>query len=238
MSGMTDHWTDRLSEYVDGDLDPATRDAIDAHLATCAACRTTRDELERVAARARRVGYRAPARDLWSGIETSIAAAPVRRDARAARGRLVTVSLGRLAAAAAVVAVLSGGIAWAIASSRGRVSTVALGADTTRGSVRAESTASAVGSSSLGSSAVAVASYRDAAADLERAFEAGRATLRPETMRVIEENLRTIDLAIAQADSALRRDPGSTYLNQYLADTMQRKLKLLRRAVEITAARS
>ena len=36
---------------------------------------------------------------------------------------------------------------------------------------------------------------------------------------------------IAQADSALRRDPGSAYLNQYLAATMQRKLKLLRRAV-------
>jgi hypothetical protein len=85
---------------------------------------------------------------------------------------------------------------------------------------------------------LAVASYRDAAADLERTFDAGRATLRPETMRVIEDNLRTIDLAIAQADSALRRDPGSAYLNQYLAATMQRKLKLLRRAVEITAARS
>jgi anti-sigma factor RsiW len=233
MSGMTDPWTDRLSEYVDGDLDTDTRDAIDAHLVTCVACRTTRDELERVAARARRVGYRAPARDLWSGIETSIGANPMRRDTGTARRRLVTVSLGRLAAAAAVVAVLSGGIAWAIASSRARVSTVALGGDTTRRSVRADSTASP-----LGSSAVAVASYRDAAADLERAFDAGRATLRPETMRVIEENLRTIDLAIAQADSALRRDPGSTYLNQYLADTMQRKLKLLRRAVEITAARS
>jgi hypothetical protein len=85
---------------------------------------------------------------------------------------------------------------------------------------------------------LAVASYRDAAADLERVLEAGRSTLRPETMRVIEENLRTIDLAIAQADSALRRDPGSAYLNQYLAATMQRKLKLLRRAVDITSARS
>ena len=87
-------------------------------------------------------------------------------------------------------------------------------------------------------STLAVASYRDAAADLERAFEARRGSLRPETTRVIEENLRTIDLAIAQADSALRRDPGSAYLNQYLAATMQRKLKLLRRAVEITTARS
>jgi hypothetical protein len=80
--------------------------------------------------------------------------------------------------------------------------------------------------------------YRVAAPDVARAPAAGRSTLRPETMRVIEENLRTIDVAIAQADSALRRDPGSAYLNQYLAATMQRKLKLLRRAVEITSARS
>jgi len=86
--------------------------------------------------------------------------------------------------------------------------------------------------------ALAVASYRDAVADLERVLESGRGTLRPETMRVIEDNLRVIDAAIAQADSALRRDPGSAYLNQYLAETMQRKLKLLRRAVEITSVRS
>ena len=96
----------------------------------------------------------------------------------------------------------------------------------------------ATASAAAGASALAVASYRDAAADLERALQAGRSTLRPETMRVIEENLRTIDLAIAQADSALRRDPGSAYLNQYLAATMQRKLRLLRRALEITTARS
>jgi hypothetical protein len=99
-------------------------------------------------------------------------------------------------------------------------------------------TPGAGGNLTLGAPALAVASYRDAAADLERTFDAGRARLRPETMRIIEENLRTIDGAIAQADSALRRDPGSAYLNQYLAETMQRKLKLLRRAVEITAAQS
>jgi hypothetical protein len=173
---MTDSWTERLSEYVDGELDLATRAALEAHLATCASCRATRDELQRVVDRARSIGYREPATDLWGAIETSITA----NTSRAGR-RLVTVSWVRLAA---------------------------------------------------------VASYRDAAADLQRAFDAGRSTLRPETMRVIEENLRAIDLAIAQTDSALRRDPGSAYLNEYLAATMQRKLKLLRRAVEITTARS
>jgi len=219
---MTDSWTDRLSEYVDGELDAETRAALDAHLATCAKCRATRDELERVVARARRVGYREPANDLWGAIEASITASAPRSGRR-----LVTLSWARLAMAAAIVAILAGGFAWAIASRRAPVIALVPSGDSIAPDVRAPAAAT-----------LAVTSYRDAAADLERALAAGRSTLRPETMRVIEENLRAIDLAIAQTDSALRRDPGSAYLNQYLAATMQRKLKLLRRAVEITAARS
>jgi anti-sigma factor RsiW len=223
---MTDSWTDRLSEYVDGELDATTRAALEVHLATCADCRAIRAELQQVVERARRVGYREPTADLWRPIEVTIrAGAPAAR-----RRRLVTLSWSRLATAAAIVAVLAGGIAWAVASRQAVSGDAALASrDTATPVVRIPA---------AGASALAVASYRDAAADLERAREAGRSTLRPETMRVIEENLRTIDVAIAQADSALRRDPGSAYLNQYLAATMQRKLKLLRRAVEITSARS
>lgn len=222
---MTDSWTERLSEYVDGDLDAETRSALEAHLATCAECRATRDELERVVARARRVEYREPGNDLWGSIEATI----TQGRARSTR-RLVTLSWARLAAAAAIVAVLAGGFAWTIASRRTtEIAVVPVGQDTITPAIRTDAP---------GPPALAVASYRDAAADLERALEAGRSTLRPETMRVIEENLRAIDLAIAQTDSALRRDPGSAYLNQYLAATMQRKLRLLRRAVEITTARS
>jgi hypothetical protein len=222
---MTDSWTDRLSEYVDGELDAETRLALEAHLATCAECRATRDELERVVARARRVEYREPVNDLWGSIEATI----TKGRSRSTR-RFVTLSWARLAAAAAVVAVLAGGFAWTIASKRSTsIAVVPAGSDTIQPETRP---------AAAGAPALAVASYRDAAADLERALEAGRSTLRPETMRVIEENLRAIDLAIAQTDSALRRDPGSAYLNQYLAATMQRKLRLLRRAVEITTARS
>ena len=222
---MTDSWTDRLSEYVDGELDAETRVALEAHLATCAECRATRDELERVVARARRVEYREPANDLWGSIEATIT-----KDRQRSTRRFVTLSWARLAAAAAIVAVLAGGFAWTMASRRSTtIAVVPVGRDTIQPDAR---------TAGAGAPALAVASYRDAAADLERALEAGRATLRPETMRVIEENLRAIDLAIAQTDSALRRDPGSAYLNQYLAATMQRKLRLLRRAVEITTARS
>jgi anti-sigma factor RsiW len=227
---MTDSWTDRLSEYVDGDLDAETRQALDAHLATCASCRATRDALGRVAARARTLGYRPPAGDLWPGVERAIVAPPI-APLVAARRRYVTLSLGRLVAAAAIVAAVAGGVAWSIASRQSE-----------RDVPIAIAPASPAGDTGAGlppsPAALAVASYRDAAADLERVLEAGRGSLRPETMRVIEANLRSIDVAIAQADSALRQDPGSDYLNQYLAATMQRKLKLLRQAVAITSART
>jgi anti-sigma factor RsiW len=228
---MTDHsdsWTDRLSEYVDGELDAPTHAALDAHLATCVDCRATLEALERVVTRARQVPDREPQRDLWAPIATAIEATRVSPIGTARPRRLVTLSVARLVAAASVVAVLAGGAAWIAASHRGPTPIAS-----TRDSVQPTVTAPAATPAAL-----AVASYRDAAADLERVLAAGRSALRPETMRVIEENLRTIDLAIAQADSALRRDPGSAYLNQYLAATMQRKLKLLRRAVEITSARS
>jgi len=224
----TDPWTDRLSEYVDGELDAPTRAALDAHLATCANCRATRDALVRVVARARQLADRDPARDLWAPIEATIETSRVTPIVTARQRRLVTVSFARLVAAASVVAVLAGGVAWLVASSRPHAP-IASASDSVQPTITAPAATAA---------ALAVTSYRDAAADLERVLEAGRSTLRPETMRVIEENLRTIDLAIAQTDSALRRDPGSAYLNQYLAATMQRKLKLLRRAVDITSARS
>jgi anti-sigma factor RsiW len=233
MTRPTDSWTDRLSEYVDGDLDAGTRAALDAHLATCPDCRATREELERVVVRARRIGYREPRHALWARVGAGITARGSEA-ARPIRRRVITLSLARLAAAAGIVAAVVGGTTWAIATRRGAPAPTVVRATDSAG----VGTPGEGGSLTLGAPALAVASYRDAAADLERTFDAGRATLRPETMRIIEENLRTIDGAIAQADSALRRDPGSAYLNQYLAETMQRKLKLLRRAVEITSARS
>src|SRR5690349_2906042 len=147
MTRMTDSWTDRLSEYVDGELDPATQAALEAHLATCASCRATRDELQRVVARARGIGYRDPATDLWGAIETSITATVPRRGRR-----VVTLSWARMAAAAAIVAVLAGGFAWTLASRRTVVVvTVPPSADTMTTGIRMPAPAGA---------AMAVASYR------------------------------------------------------------------------------
>ena len=50
---MSDVWTDRLSEYLDDELPPGERAALEGHLAQCAECSATLADLRRVVARAR-----------------------------------------------------------------------------------------------------------------------------------------------------------------------------------------
>ena len=97
---MKDQWTDRLSEYLDGELAGSERTALEAHLASCGNCRATLEELRRVVGRARALDDRLPTAVLWPGIAqhigvVSLAARRARRQilkhgsprARAARPR-------------------------------------------------------------------------------------------------------------------------------------------------------
>jgi len=55
------------------------------------------------------------------------------------------------------------------------------------------------------------------------------------TVRIVRKNLAVIDRAISEARMALRNDPGNAYLNLHLANTMRRKVDLLRRVNDIAA---
>src|SRR2546428_389250 len=82
-----DRWTDRLSEYLDGELDAREARDLEAHLAACAACAGTLAALREVAARAAAVGPREPARDLWPGIAARLEPRRARLPGLAARLR-------------------------------------------------------------------------------------------------------------------------------------------------------
>jgi len=214
-----DPWTARLSEYVDGELPADERVELDRHLETCGECRTIVGDLGRLRDMAGTLADREPPRDLWPGIEARIGGAarvlPFRRR--------WTFTLPQLAAAAALlVAVGAGGTAIAL---RG---TAAPG---TPGPVAAGGTDSGVGQVVL----TASTTFDDAVADLERVLAEHRDQLDSTTVRVLEQSLRSIDRAIAQARAALATDPNDPYLNAHLAETMRRKLNLMRRAVTLVA---
>jgi len=220
---MKDQWTDRLSEYLDGEVTGPERTALEAHVASCDACRTTLDELRRVVTNARALDDRPPTVDLWPAIATRIGLASQSKVRPLARRFAFTVP--QLVAAAVVLALLSGGAAWLIGR-RGTVPTQRVQAS--------ERTPAFLNASAYPGDP----RYAAQVADLERAVAQGRGRLDTATVRVIERNLRIIDRAIRGAQSALAADPANSYLNLHLAQEMRRKLELLRQAATLAGARS
>ena len=227
-----DTCTDRLSDYIDGELEPREHAEIERHLTECAPCRTVLNELRAVAARAGSLGDRGPEQDLWPGLSARIEAEPRRVVRFAPRtSRRFSFTLPQLAAAGIALMVLSGGLVWVAQSGNPR-------ADFPQVSARDTSTPdpnTGPDRADVAPVGLADAQFAGAVEDLERTLEAGRSRLDPETVRILEQNLATIDAAIEQSRLALQKDPANTFLNNHLAAAQQRKLALLRRATALTA---
>jgi len=221
---MHEEWTDQLSEYLDGDLGAEAAAAVEAHVRGCPDCTIVLNDLKRVVARARTLQPRLPDAELWHAI----------RDRRPAERTRFTFTLPELAAAAAVLMALSGGLAWQISERAGRAATPAPAA-----SAQVASVPVAVENDSPNDRATADVSLSDvqydaAVVDLEKALKSGRGTLDASTIAIVERNLQIIDQAIAQARDALTADPANGYLSGHLVEARRRKLDLLRRAAALT----
>ena len=223
---MRDRWTDQLSDYLDDELPAADRAALETHLTGCAECSSVLADLRAVVARAGVLEPLSPDQDLWPGIAAKIGASPAattRVLPLARRGeKRWSLSLSQLAAAAVLLMTLSGGTVWLLQSPANGPAGIAV-------TPPASPTAIPAG-------ATATQSYAAAVADLERVLADGRNQLDTATVRVIQQNLMAIDNAIAQAQQALSADPANMYLNTHLAETMRRKLDLLRQAATLVHA--
>jgi anti-sigma factor RsiW len=226
---MKDQWTDRLSEYVDDELPEIERLALEAHLQTCGHCTGIVGDLRRVIRRARMSKEQAPAHDLWPGIARRIGATPAVAAetvdlASRRRSRRWAFSLPQLAAAGIALMTISGGAVWLV-SARDR-NPVVVSIDSAPGVGTPAVTAVALRPN-------ASESYAAAVADLEQVLAEGRGRLDSTTVKVIEQNLAAIDRAIAEARRALEADSANLYLNSHLAETMRKKLDLLRQAAAL-----
>jgi len=78
--------------------------------------------------------------------------------------------------------------------------------------------------------------YDAAVAELEQALAEGKGKLDARTLAVVQHNLQIIDSAIGDARRAVAADPGNTWLRSHLAETMKKKVELLRSATMLASA--
>jgi hypothetical protein len=254
---MKDHWTDRLSEYLDGDLAERERRQLEVHLQSCAECSATLAELESVVTRARDLVHDAPAEDLWPGIAARIAAPERREIAPGWWRRQLTLSLPQAVAAGLALVLLSTATMWMLGRAPMPVTrgpSVAERPPITGGDGPAAPSRIAAGrgrgasenrsgapqrraTATPGPETVEVASidpqYEATIASLERSLEQERARLDPSTVQVLERNLEIIDRALADARRAVAADPSNFYLRDHLARVMRQKVNLLLVATSI-----
>ena len=238
---MNTHWTERLSEYLDGELAPAERAACDAHLALCAACREALEDLRTVVTMAKADPDVMPVNDLWPGIVQEIDPAkagshnrkqPLLWGRASARPKQISFTLPQLALAASLLIAVSSGVAY-IAAGRALNQPNAVPAERP---IQAQAEPMLAPSADIAPANFADAQFDRAVSDLERVLVEQRDELDPRTVMVIERNLAAIDEAIRQARAALSADPGNQFLNSHLADARRRKLDLLRHAAALNSA--
>ena len=221
---MTDPWIDRLSEYLDGELDAAERAAIERHLDSCDACASALADLREVVARAAALLPRPPASDLWAGVASRLEPPkPTVAVFQPRAARRVSFTLPQLVAAGLALMVMSAGGTWVLQRSGSELPPVD---GATRPSVAAMPVSAAD------------PHYDEAIADLQQALTVGRGQLDPDTIKIIDANLKAIDEAITESRKALADDPANVYLHSHLAEARQRKLALLRRGVALMDGKS
>lgn len=133
----------------------------------------------------------------------------------------------KLAAAAVALIVVTSAVTTAVV--RDRVRNVAITTVAETSNSLNEGTASFAGYADV------EGQYASAIADMVAALDANRDQLPPETVQLIEENLRIIDEAIQHSLAALAAAPQSLPLQQAVMISYEKKLDFLRQAAAITA---
>jgi len=216
---MTRHIEEgELHDFREGLLNRGEEERVRDHLKGCPVCRAG---LERLSSLSEDLGSlplaAEPSRDLWPQIAWRMAdSSSSSADLDKRRGRRVSMPAWQLLAASVTLMVISGATVWTFLS--GSPDPVNL-ADPLP-----QTPAQFVGWEE------SYSGYDDAVADLENVLEQGRQVLDPETVKVLEESLQTIDRAIDEAGEAVSQDPASTVLRRFLADSLRKKMDLLRKA--------
>ena len=195
---------ERLDAYVEGVLPEEESMAVAAHLEACAVCRADLDRWRELFDRAANLPRSIePPRDLWPSIDAALDA----RRAVALTSRLRPFWL--VAAALALVVVTAAITTFVLRQSDSAMARKLKGLDQRP--------------------SVVEPGPGPSTEDLLRSLEAQ--DVPPETMAIVQRNLAVIDVAIAELEAALERDPDNQELARMLVSTHRKKAELVESAV-------
>jgi hypothetical protein len=219
---MTHLTWEQLNDYADGAMAPSARTAAASHLDVCAECRDTLARLRSLLATAKSAPASIePPGEAWAGIRETIE----RQKVSALPHALLPAPRTQLPwlVAAAVLLVVASSVTTMQIMRRGAPPTVTIPPAYANGP-RSDTLV-------LPASLVQMErGYLKTVDELTAALNDSRGKLAPETIRVVERNLKIIDDAISEARAALARDPASEVLRDVLSKNYQQKVDLLRRA--------
>lgn len=212
-----------IGDAVDGTLDEASRQRLDAHLAVCEACRQMADDFSVIRSTSLALERPVPSPQVWRRI-----AAAVEGDRRGRRFFGLHLPAWPQLAAAAVAIVLVAGIGWmawrdlapvAGPEPDGQIAVTDL-TDTDPQPVDVELK-------------LAEAQYVTAISGLETITKTSSTELDPETADVLQANLMVIDEAIGESRAALQEEPASELAQDSLFEALRNKVALLQDAVSL-----
>lgn len=244
--------------WLDGDIDAAQREALDAHVATCDACRALMADLRLVRQTASTLDRHTPPQRVWVRLEQQLAAEPRFREAAARRadGRTRNVAgtsvrapwwhwRSPVLALAASLLIVVGGSLYALHRwSAGPTNTSP--APTTAATNPAGSTNPTTGGGAPGNAQPnatvesidselqqAASHYEKAIAGLEQVANTNDSPLDPDVLASLHKSLGVIDKAIDESRVALKTHPENRMAQQSLLDAFRRKVALLQDTIAL-----
>ncbi|HJU73312.1 MAG TPA: zf-HC2 domain-containing protein [Gemmatimonadaceae bacterium] len=234
-----------LPDYLESTLSLPQRATLDAHSASCARCGELLADIRSIVDRAGALPVLQPSRDLWAGVAARLEAPVVSiAQARSARRRLRIPVWGSVAAAAAILIVVTSVVTREL-TQRGTAADTGIAAvpsapvrvpDSLGSETSAVATPTPVANAAPERVSAAV-TYSREIVRLEAFMRERGSVLDPATTAIIENSMRIIDSALVEARAALARDPASRFLNEQVDKTLEKKLELLR-SVTLLAART
>lgn len=214
----------QFSLMVDGQLpEPRVQALVREHLETCASCRGTLQDLEKLRRASAALGPMPPPDHTWLAVAGRIRmepapAAPIRPPARSRAAIAQWLGL----AAALIVATLGAYYFGQQPADSG---------STARNGGNAPATASVEAVAE--ELTMAAQHYERAIAELQALAKADATALDPAVATTLAQNIQTIDSAIAESRGALTQDPGSEPARESLFEALRRKVVVLQATVTL-----